>query len=191
MPIARILRNAICAALLASLAAQAADVPRKAPAFTVNLGSGKQVKLSDYSGKVVAMIFILTTCPHCQAAIRCLTEEQKAVGPRGFQVVASAIEDGAAAKAPDFVRQFQPPFPVGYNEMGPAEDFMQHPSMAELRMPLIAFIDRQGTIRAQYEGYEAFFAEDKMAANIHAKIAELLGGGAPAQKAAPGNQPKK
>jgi thiol-disulfide isomerase/thioredoxin len=188
MPVARIVRNAICAALLASLAA---DVPRKAPDFAVNLGSGKQVKLSDYSGKLVAMIFILTTCPHCQAAIRSLAQEQKAMGPRGFQVVASAIEDGAAANVPGFVRQFQPPFPVGYNETTLAVDFMQHPRMAELRMPLIAFIDRQGTIRAQYEGYEAFFAEDKMAANIHAKIAELLGVGAPMQKAAPGNQRKK
>ena len=189
MPLARIARSAVCAALLATLAARAADVPRKSPDFAVSLNSGKQIKLSDYSGKTVAMIFILTTCPHCQAAIRCLVQEQNSLGPRGFQAIASAIEENAAAHVPDFVRDFKPPFPVGSSALMSALDFMQHPTGVQPRMPLIAFIDRQGIIRAQYEGYETFFAEDKMSANIHAKIMELLGGAT--QKGSQGVPPKK
>ncbi len=160
---------------LAAPALRAANVPRKAPEFTINLANGKQTALSQYRGKVVALVFILTTCPHCQTAVRCLTQEQKEFGSRGFQALGSAIEDMAQINVPDFVRRFDPPFPVGYNKLREALDFMQHPPMVQALMPLIAFVDREGVLRAQYEGYEPFFSEDKMAANIHAKIKELLG----------------
>ncbi|MGD0499545.1 MAG: TlpA disulfide reductase family protein [Bryobacteraceae bacterium] len=174
---------AVCAAVLAVSAAPAADIPRKPPDFAVDLGGGKQVKLSQYQGELVALLFILTTCPHCQAAIRCLIQEQNQFGARGFQALASAIEQDAPANVPAFVRQFQPPFPVGYNQLRPVQDFMQLPPMVGPRMPLVAFIDRQGIVRAQYGGNDAFFADDQMAKNIHLKIVELLNGGVPAKKA--------
>lgn len=47
--------------LLLSLAAFAAELPRKAPELTIPLPTGGQVKLSDYRGKVVVLAFILTT----------------------------------------------------------------------------------------------------------------------------------
>jgi peroxiredoxin len=167
---------------LAAPVLRAANLPRKAPDFAIHLGNGKQVTLSQSKGKVVALLFILTTCPHCQNAIRCLSQEQKEFGPRGFQTLASAIEDMAQINVPDFVRRFDPPFPVGFNNNREALDFMQHPPMVQALMPLIAFIDREGFVRAQYEGYEPFFEEDKMAANIHAKIKELMGPAAPAKR---------
>jgi peroxiredoxin len=178
----RTLVAAVCAAVLAA-SAQAAEIPRKSPDFTINLGAGKQVKLSQYQGKLVALLFILTTCTHCQAAVRCFIQEQNALGPRGFQVLASAIEEDAASNVPAFVRLFQTPFPVGYNQVEPVKDFMQIPPMVGPSMPQVAFIDRQGIVRAQYGGHEPFFAEDQMAKNIHLKIVQFLNSGAPAKKA--------
>jgi hypothetical protein len=160
---------------------RAANLPRPAPRFTVNLANGRQVTLSQYKGNVVALLFILTTCPHCQKAIGCLTEEQKEFGPRGFQTISSAIEDMAKMNVPDFVRRFDPPFPVGYNNFTAALDFLQHPAPVPALMPMVAFVDRQGVVRAQYEGSDPFFADDKMAANIHAKIKELMGPEAPSK----------
>jgi hypothetical protein len=46
-------------------------------------------------------------------------------------------------------------------------------------MPILAFIDRQGIIRAQYEGDDKFFSEDQQEKNLTAKIEELLKEGAP------------
>ncbi|HUP04364.1 MAG TPA: TlpA disulfide reductase family protein [Bryobacteraceae bacterium] len=168
---------AACAALLIALAASlaAANIPRKAPSFTIALTDGKQVSLAQFQGKVVALAFILTTCPHCQAAVKCLSGLQGEFGPRGFQALASAVEDTAKADVPGFLKQFQPPFPVGYSPLRPVLDFMQHPPMVGPKMPLIAFIDRQGVIQAQYEGYEPFLEQDRMAANIRAKVMDLLG----------------
>ena len=83
---------------------------------------------------------------------------------------------------PDFIRRFNPPFPVGYSGLKPSMDFMQHPPKSTPHMPVIAFIDRHGILQAQYEGMEPFFAEDRMARNLHDKIAELMGRGSPVPK---------
>jgi hypothetical protein len=114
-----------------------------------------------------------------------LIQNQNEFGPRGFQALASAIEEGARGDVPKFVRQFNPPFPVGYNELRAALDFMQHPPMVGPIMPLLVFVDREGVIRAQYEGHEPFLAADQVETNLRAKILELLNGGAPPAKGAP------
>ncbi|HUS08713.1 MAG TPA: TlpA disulfide reductase family protein, partial [Bryobacteraceae bacterium] len=62
----------------------AAEVPRKSPDFAIQLPGGKQVQLSQYRGKVVALEFLYTTCPHCQAASRLMTKLHAEYGPRGF-----------------------------------------------------------------------------------------------------------
>jgi peroxiredoxin len=162
----------------------AADLPRKAPDLSISTNAGKPVLLSEYKGKVVAMCFILTTCPHCQKTIGFLIKDQQQYGARGFQVLASAIQDKAAAAVPGFVKSFNPPFPVGFNDPMTAINFMQHPPMIGPHMPLLAFIDRQGNIRAQYEGDNDRFFGDQQEQNLRNQIEALLNETVP-QKAAP------
>jgi hypothetical protein len=172
---------ALGALLLSAHALEGATIPRPAADFAIKLTDGRQVKLSQFKGKVVAAAFILTSCPHCQNAVRCLVADQKEFGPHGFQAIASATEDMARMNVPEFVRLFNPPFPVGYNDIRPVLDFMQHPQMLSPRMPLLVFIDRQGMIRAQYEGHDQFFAQD-MEKNIRQKVVELLNLPTPSSK---------
>lgn len=47
--------------LLAAAAAFAADIPRKAPEFVIQTVDGKQLLVSQYRGKVLCLVFILTT----------------------------------------------------------------------------------------------------------------------------------
>jgi peroxiredoxin len=164
---------------VAAPAIRAANIPRPAPDFAINLTNGQHVTLAQHRGKVVALAFILTACPDCQRTVRVLIQNQNEFGPRGFQVLASAIEEQARADVPEFVRRFDPPFPVGYNQLRQALDFMQHPPMVGPVMPLLAFIDREGVIRAQYEGQEPFLAADQVEKNLRAKILELLNQGTP------------
>ncbi|SRR5581483_3928022 len=172
MAFGRAFRIGVCLAVL-SLSAIAAEIPRRSPEFAISLNNGKQVLLSQYRGKVVALIFILTYCPHCQKTIGYLSQLQNEYGPRGFQVLASAIEDMASMAVPDFIKRFQPPFPVGYNERNTVLEYLQHPVMFRLLMPQIVFVDRQGTIRAQYSGDDKFFGEDQEK-NLRAQIESLL-----------------
>ncbi len=166
-------------------AAMAADLPRKAPDLAISLTTGKQILLSEHKGKVVAVCFILTTCSHCQKTIGFLNKLQGGYGPRGFQVLASAIQEGAAAAVPGFIKAYNTPFPVGYNDPMTAVNFMQHPPALVPHMPLLAFVDRAGNIRAQYEGDNEKFFGDQQEQNLRAQIEALLKeGAAPAKKGA-------
>jgi peroxiredoxin len=171
------------AALLLTLlpGVRAQQLPRKAPDYAINLVDGKTLPLSQYQGHPVVMAFILTYCSHCQKTIGLLTADQKEFGPRGLQVLASAIESNAQAAVPAFLRNFQPPFPVGYNTGDSALAFMQHPVVKVPMMPLVAFIDRGGNIRAQYEGDDPFFG-DQIEQNLRRQIEALLKAGGPAKK---------
>jgi peroxiredoxin len=159
---------------MAGADARAAQLPRPSPDFAINLGAGKQARISQYKGKTVVVAFILTYCSHCQKVIGVLSKAQNEYGPRGLQVLASATEDMAAAALPGFLRQFDPPFPVGINSTAEFINYMQHSPMLQLYMPGLVFIDRDGQIRAQYEGRDAFLEESGVEKNIRAKVEEML-----------------
>lgn len=163
------------AALLAvAVTAIGAELPRKAPEFTINLNGGKVAQLSAYRGKVLCLAFILTTCSHCQNTTRILMRAQKDFGPRGLQVLESSVEVGGEAMVPRFIEAFQPPFPVGFNVWDQAQAFLQHDPNLLMHMPGLLFIDRQGRIVAQYEGSDEFMNEEKQEPNIRARIEQLL-----------------
>jgi peroxiredoxin len=155
--------------------------PRHSPDFAINMNDGSQIQLSQYQGKVVVLAFILTYCSHCQFTAQILSRLQKEYGPQGLQVVASAIDPMSSLKVPDFIKQFQPGYPVGFNEHNQAIEYLQHPIMYRLMMPQVVFIDRKGTIRAQHAGDEStFFAEATQEKNIRDAIEPLLKEGTPA-----------
>jgi hypothetical protein len=56
----------MCAKIIVTLAALlgaafAAEIPRKSPDFVIQLAGGKQARVSDFQGKVLCLVFILTT----------------------------------------------------------------------------------------------------------------------------------
>ena len=152
---------------------EAPPVLRKSPEFVIKFVDGHQMLLSSLTGKVVALLMVHTTCPHCQKTVGYLSTMQNEYGPRGFQVLASAIEDMAKMNVPDFIKRFQPPFPVGFSNQNEVQDYLQHPVILRLLMPQLVFIDRKGTIRAQYAGDDKFFGEDQDK-NIREQIEALL-----------------
>jgi peroxiredoxin len=170
----RFRRTCVIVLCLAGLAA-AADLPRPSPDFAINMNDGSQLHLNQYQGKVLVVAFILTYCPHCQFTAQILARMQKEYGPQGLQVVATAIDPMASIKVPDFIRQFQPGYPVGSNEHDAVVAYLQHPVMFRLMMPQVAFLDRKGTIRAQYAGDdEKFFDKANQEKNIREVIEGLL-----------------
>src|SRR5579871_5784776 len=138
--------------VLAAAAVFAAELPRKAPDLTIQMNGGKTIHLADYKGKVVALCFILTTCPHCQRTTGFLIKDQQDYGPRGFQVIESAIQGGAEAAVPGFIQSFHTNFPVGFSDGMLAINFLQHSPDKVPMMPMLALIDKQGMIRAQFSG---------------------------------------
>jgi peroxiredoxin len=180
----------VCVTMVSAAAiATAAEIPRPSPDFAISMVDAQPIQLSQYKGKVCALAFILTTCPHCQKTVGFLSTMQKDYGPRGFQVLASAIEVMAQLNVPDFIKRFQPPFPVGYSQQKQVNDYLQHPEILRLLMPQLVFIDRQGTIRAQYAGDDKFFA-DAQDKHMREQIEALLNE-APAKKHTTASTAKK
>jgi peroxiredoxin len=172
-------------ALLLSSVLGGATIPRSTPEFAINTTDGKQILLSQYRGKTVVLAFILTTCPHCQQTIGVMSKLQPEYAGRGVQMLACAIDDAARQNLPGFVTKFHPPFPVGYSPRDSVYEYLQHPGMLILHMPALVFIDRGGTIRAQYTGDAPFFAGDEQEKNFRDQIDKLLKECAVTSKAAP------
>jgi thiol-disulfide isomerase/thioredoxin len=162
---------------LAASGLQAQQLPRKSPEFTIDMTGGKPpILLSSYKGKVIVLAGILTTCSHCQHSVTLLTKLQNELGPRGLQVVACAMQEAPELAVPLFVKEFNPPFPVGFNMDVPTVlNYYQYSATNLPHMPMLAFIDRQFNIRAQHEGGEAaFFGDPQQEPNLRAQIEALL-----------------
>jgi peroxiredoxin len=157
-----------------TFAAAAAEIPRRAPEFAFELAGGKQVLLSEYRGKVVLVELLYTTCPHCQTSARTLSRLYSELGPRGFQPLGVAFNDMASMLVPDFIKQFQPNFPVGYGQRNSVLSFLQHPEILRFVVPQMVLVDRKGIIRGQTsaEGDEKFYDEKSLREKIEALLKE-------------------
>jgi thiol-disulfide isomerase/thioredoxin len=166
---------ATLAILAGGLGAQ--QLPRKSPEFIINMTGGKPaIPLSTYKGKVIVLAGILTTCPHCQHSVTLLSKLQNELGPKGLQVIACAFQEAPELAVPLFVKQFNPPFPVGFTtDMKAVLDYYQYSPMNLPKMPMLAFIDRQFNIRAEHQGgEEAFFGDPQQETNLRTQIEALL-----------------
>jgi peroxiredoxin len=155
------------------LAAQ--ELPRKAGEWPIFTADGKQILLSSYQGKVVVLAFILTTCPHCQHTIGILSKLQPEYGPRGVQVVAAAVEANPKTTVPAFIKNFNPPFPVGFDD-DPDKflNFVQYTRARLPLMPIVLIVDRQGMVRFEHEGHDEKFFGDQQEQNFRDHLNELL-----------------
>jgi len=162
--------------VLAAGSLWAAQIPRQSPDFAIQLTNGKQIKVSDYRGKVLCLTFILTTCPHCQKATQLWENIYPELAPKGFAVVEAALNENPDIAS--FVSQFKVPFPVGTAAVLSALDYIQWPRDKRPLVPFLVFIDRQGVIRSQYTGVDTAFFDDQQAQHMRDEAEKLLNEGA-------------
>jgi len=157
-----------------SLFAADANGIRKAPELAFSVPGQGQKLLSQYRGKVVALEFIFTTCPHCQAASKMMTKFEQEYGTQGLQVIDVAVNDNADLLVENFAKDFQVNFPVGWTPKDQMLAFMGF-SSGRFVVPQLVLIDRKGTIRYQTpaledENWDKLMKED----TIRQHVEELL-----------------
>ncbi|HEV2447176.1 MAG TPA: TlpA disulfide reductase family protein [Candidatus Sulfopaludibacter sp.] len=170
------MRNAVAVFLACALAPllTAADAARPSPPFSILRPGAAPLELSQFRGKVVALAFIDTHCPHCQKLTNFLDELAPKYAERGAQVLECAFNDDARDSLAEFKTQFHPPFPVGYSNRAAVMAYLQisildpHP----LYVPHMVFLDRRGTIRADIAGESDFMKQPEV--NIPAELEKLL-----------------
>jgi peroxiredoxin len=149
-----------------------AETPREAPELALTDTTGKPFRLSSFRGRVVALEFMLTTCPHCQNTAKLMSRLQREYGPRGFQAVSLPFNDDAGTAAPRFVAEHGVPHPVVAIPRDRVYEFAQLSAVVRHSVPIMVFIDRRGRIRAQFGGEAPFFQNEEP--NFRAKVLELL-----------------
>jgi len=120
---------------------------RPAPNFSLTDAAGRQVKLSEFRGKVVLLNFWATWCAPCTKEIPWFVEMQQSHGERGFSVIGVSMDEGGWAAVTPFVKAKGVNYPVviGNDEM--ARDFGGVTSL-----PMSIVIDRSGRVAALHAG---------------------------------------
>jgi thiol-disulfide isomerase/thioredoxin len=166
----------LCAAAL--FTGSAAEPVRSSPAFSIMRIGSAPLKVSQYKGKLVVLAFIYTTCPHCQHLTTTLNQVAKDYASRGVQVLECAFNDDAVQTMPEFLKQFNPAFPVGFATRASVMSYLQYSlnDAKPLYVPHLVFIDRAGIIRGDYPGEGPFFQDPD--GNIRKKLDQMLKGSA-------------
>ena len=149
----------ILTGLMTALTAPAASVPRPSPDFIMQRGSAPPIRLSQFKGKIVALVFAQTTCEHCQSLTRTLKVIQKDYAARNVQVVECVFERDANNNYPTFLRAFEPNFDTGFTTGPIVKKYLEWDVQRDgvLMVPYMLFIDANGIIRGDFSGKDGFF----------------------------------
>ena len=152
----RILNTAVFT-LLAATVLSAADIPRPAPSLKFTTIEGKAMSLADLKGKVVAVMFFMTTCPHCQETTKLLGPLYSDLKPLGLEIVGLAINKSAPSALAAFKETYQAEFPLAAVSRFECTRFAGLSVMAKFYVPYMFLIDRNGQIRYEHPGGDAIF----------------------------------
>jgi peroxiredoxin len=175
---------AACGALLALAVlplAAAAPVPRPAPALTIVDSAGRQMPLASLKGKVVAVEFLLTRCPHCWRLAQTISRLGQELGPRGFQLVGVAFDaDISSRRLSEFATASRITLTLGSTTAENVDLFLGRTGNERFQVPQIVIIDRTGVIRAQSRPAGETNLEDE--GYLRRLIGTLLDEGPPAAR---------
>jgi peroxiredoxin len=118
-----------------------------APDFTLPTVDGKELKLSDYKGKVVIIDFWATWCPPCRKGIPDLIDLKKKYGAKGFEVIGISLDTETKGHVPGFVKSNGMNYPVVYGNQNVTQLYGGIEAI-----PTTFVIDKQGKIVATYQG---------------------------------------
>ena len=124
-------------------------VGKRAPEFTLQDLSGKEIAASSFQGKPVLVNFWATWCAPCREQMPKIEEAQQAFADKGLVVL--AINDGESADtARKYIDEHKYTFRVLLDR-----DKSAAGKFSVSGIPALFLIDRDGNVRAQYTGYNS------------------------------------
>lgn len=152
---------AAVAFLVAGCGGGGKDLPvlRKAPDWVLKDVDGRDVKASDFKGKVVIVDFWATWCPPCRKEIPHYIAMQEKYRERGLVILGFSMDDLPPAEVKSFGEMMKTNYPLIMANETVAEAFGGYEGL-----PTAFAIDRSGNIRhvklglGDHEAYERLIA---------------------------------
>ncbi len=116
--------------------------------FSLPATDGKQLKLSDYKGKIVILDFWATWCGPCRRGIPDLIELQKQY-KNDLVVIGISIDSQTKNDVVPFVKEYKINYPVVYGNEAVVKSYGNINSI-----PTTFIIDREGKIVNQFVGLQ-------------------------------------
>ncbi len=134
-------------------------IGKQAAYFSLPNLDGKEIRITDYIGKVVVVDFWATWCGPCRMEIPDFIQLQTELGSKGFAMLGVSLDQAG----PAVVRRFVSDNGINYPIVMGDEDVVQKYGNIEI-IPTTFIIDKKGIIRAHFMGLrpkEVFEAEVK------------------------------
>jgi thiol-disulfide isomerase/thioredoxin len=116
--------------------------------FTLKDVNNRDVRLSDYKGKVILLDFWATWCGPCKVEIPWFIEFQQKYGKQGLQVVGVSVDD-TVAKLKPYIADMKMTYVV---LQGLGKDDMLDAYGATLALPTTVLISRDGKVCQKHVG---------------------------------------
>lgn len=123
--------------------------PRKCADIPIRTSDNKTIHISQFHGKVVIVVMMLTSCDDCLQMLKFMATLQNEMGPRGLQVVGISLDESPVNVVP-FAQRYRFPFPMGHLDKDPAIKLANLNASAHPKVPYIMFVDWMGNVRFQY-----------------------------------------
>jgi peroxiredoxin len=156
----------------------AVTVPRPAGDVPFTIPGKGADNVTNYRGKPVVLMVFITTCPHCQRATKVLSGIYNDFKKPGLNVIGLAFrpdDDEAALKK--FAEEYKPSYPIGMIDANLLAKFGELTPEIRPTVPMLFFIDRNGTVVGEYFGADPFMDEKFQDENIRAKVMNIVGSG--------------
>jgi thiol-disulfide isomerase/thioredoxin len=120
---------------------------RPAPALDLKDVEGRQLRLSDYKGKVVLLNFWATWCAPCRAEMPDLVKWQREYKGQGLQVIGVTYPPEELAEAREFIKRIGVNYPVAIGDERTKALFDKGENL-----PVTVVIDKRGMIHDVIQG---------------------------------------
>jgi thiol-disulfide isomerase/thioredoxin len=141
-------RVAIIAMLLVAFSSLVSGQGEKpAPNLELRDVEGRDLRLSDYKGKVVLLNFWATWCAPCRAEMPDLVKWQREYKSKGLQVIGVTYPPEELTEAREFIKRIKVNYPVALGEEQTKAMFDKGENL-----PVTVVIDKKGMVREVIQG---------------------------------------
>lgn len=140
-------RAFLATAIVAAAPAAFADAKRKAPPFETKSLIGRRLRLEDYKGKTLVLVFWATWCPHCRRYLAAMQQLYQEYAKRNVEMLALSVDETGWKVVAPYIRDHDLTVPIG---LAPAAAQRSYDTSGGI--PLTAIIDGDGNQIRQFVG---------------------------------------